>query len=54
MPEELAAYGAIYIAASIVWLWRAEKQTPGRADVVGASVCIVGAAIIMFGRHAIR
>lgn len=45
-----AAYGAIYIASSIVWLWLVEKQPPDRADLVGAGVCLLGAAIIMFGR----
>ena len=25
-----AAYGAIYIAASIIWLWLVERQTPGQ------------------------
>jgi len=49
-----AAYGAIYIAASIVWLWLVEKQTPDWADMVGASVCIAGATIIMFGRLVFR
>lgn len=49
-----AAYGAIYIAASIMWLWLVEKQTPDWADLVGAAVCIAGAAIIMFGRLVFR
>jgi small multidrug resistance family-3 protein len=49
-----AAYGAIYIAASIVWLRLVEKPMPDGADLIGASVCLVGAAIIMFGRSVFR
>jgi small multidrug resistance family-3 protein len=43
-----AAYGGIYIAASIAWLWLAEGQRPDRWDLTGAFVCLVGTAIILF------
>jgi small multidrug resistance family-3 protein len=44
-----AAYGGVYIVASILWLWFVEHRTPDRWDVVGASVCLVGAGIILLG-----
>lgn len=44
-----AAYGGVYIAASLVWLWLAEGARPDRWDVIGASVCLIGAAIILLG-----
>jgi small multidrug resistance family-3 protein len=44
-----AAYGGIYIAASLVWLWGIEKVWPDRWDIIGAAVCLAGAAIILFG-----
>ena len=44
-----AAYGGIYIVASILWLWIAEGSRPDRWDVTGAAVCLCGAAIILFG-----
>lgn len=44
-----AAYGGIYITASLFWLWTAESQRPDRWDVTGAAVCLVGAAIILWG-----
>ena len=44
-----AAYGGVYIAASLVWLWAVEGARPDRWDVVGALVCLGGAAIILFG-----
>lgn len=42
-----AAYGGIYVAASIVWLWLAEGRNPDRWDLLGASVCLIGTAIIL-------
>ncbi len=47
-----AAYGGVYIAASLVWLWAVERQPPDRWDVTGAAVCLVGAAIILLGPRA--
>lgn len=44
-----AAYGGIYIAASLVWLWVAEQHPPDRWDMIGAAVCLAGMAIILFG-----
>jgi small multidrug resistance family-3 protein len=42
-----AAYGGIYIAASLGWLWIVERQTPSAADVLGAGIAIVGALVIV-------
>lgn len=47
-----AAYGGVYIAASLVWLWAVERQVPDRWDVLGAAICLVGAAIILLGPRA--
>jgi small multidrug resistance family-3 protein len=44
-----AAYGGVYIAASLLWLWIVEGRTPDRWDITGAAVCLLGAAIILFG-----
>jgi small multidrug resistance family-3 protein len=44
-----AAYGGIYIAASLGWLWLVEMHRPDRWDFIGATVCLLGAAIILFG-----
>jgi small multidrug resistance family-3 protein len=44
-----AAYGGVYIVASLLWLWTVERTWPDRWDVTGAAVCLVGAAIILFG-----
>jgi small multidrug resistance family-3 protein len=42
-----AAYGGIYIAASLVWLWAVEGQTPTRTDLGGAALAIIGALVII-------
>lgn len=47
-----AAYGGVYIAASLAWLWIAEGARPDRWDFVGGLICLAGAAIILFGPRA--
>src|ERR671914_652029 len=42
-----AAYGGIYIAASLVWLWLIEGQQPTRTDLIGAALAISGALVII-------
>ncbi len=44
-----AAYGGVYIAASVLWLWVVEGQRPDRWDVLGSVICLIGAAIILLG-----
>jgi small multidrug resistance family-3 protein len=47
-----AAYGGIYIAASLAWMWGIEGLRPDRWDVIGAALCIAGAAVILLPRTA--
>jgi small multidrug resistance family-3 protein len=47
-----AAYGGVYIAASLGWLWAVEGARPDRWDVIGAAVCLVGAGAILWGPRA--
>jgi small multidrug resistance family-3 protein len=47
-----AAYGGVYIAASIAWLWIAEGIRPDRWDLLGAGVCLAGTLIILLGPRA--
>ena len=44
-----AAYGGVYIAASLAWLWAVEGARPDRWDAIGAAICILGAGVILFG-----
>ncbi len=47
-----AAYGGIYVAASLGWLWLAEGVRPDRWDVIGVAICLVGASVILFAPRA--
>ncbi|KPH69244.1 YnfA family protein (plasmid) [Sphingomonas sp. NBWT7] len=42
-----AAYGGVYIVASLLWLWLVENRAPDRWDMIGATMCIVGAGVIL-------
>ena len=44
-----AAYGGVYIVASLGWLWLIEGMRPDRWDLTGGLICLVGAAVILFG-----
>jgi len=44
-----AAYGGVYIAASVLWLWLVERQLPTRWDLMGAGLCILGTGVIVYG-----
>lgn len=47
-----AAYGGIYICASLAWLWAAEGVRPDRFDLAGALICLAGAGVILLGPRA--
>lgn len=47
-----AAYGGVYIATALAWLWLAEGARPDRWDLIGVAICLVGAGIILFGPRA--
>ena len=46
-----AAYGGVYIVASLLWLWIIEGQRPDKWDILGAIICIAGAVVILFGQR---
>ncbi|WP_064711296.1 YnfA family protein [Rhizobium bangladeshense] len=43
-----AAYGGIYIIASLSWLWLVEGRVPDRYDISGGLICLAGASVILF------
>lgn len=47
-----AAYGGVYITAALVWLWVIEGTRPDRWDLLGAGICLFGAAMILFAPRA--
>jgi len=44
-----AAYGGVYVAVAMVWLWLVDGTSLDRWDVIGAGVSLAGMAIIAFG-----
>jgi small multidrug resistance family-3 protein len=46
-----AAYGAVYVAVAMGWLWIVEGERLRRTDVIGAIVMLVGMAIIVLGHN---
>lgn len=43
-----AAYGGVYVAVAICWLWAVDGIRPTVWDLTGATVTIAGMAIILF------
>ncbi|WP_433369846.1 YnfA family protein [Actinoplanes sp. CA-142083] len=44
----LAAYGGIFVAGSLVWGMVVDRFRPDRYDLIGAVLCLVGVAVIMY------
>ena len=44
----LAAYGGVFVAGSLAWGMLVDKFRPDRYDLVGAAICLVGVAVIMY------
>jgi small multidrug resistance family-3 protein len=43
-----AAYGGVYVAVALLWLWQVDAIKPTRWDLAGAAVCLLGMSIIIF------
>lgn len=48
----LAAYGGVFVAGSLAWGMVVDGFRPDRYDVIGALVCLVGVAVIMYAPRA--
>ncbi|MCZ7429630.1 YnfA family protein [Micromonospora sp. WMMA1949] len=44
----LAAYGGVFVAGSLAWGMVVDRFRPDRYDLVGAAICLVGVAVIMY------
>jgi small multidrug resistance family-3 protein len=44
-----AAYGGVYVATAVMWLWVVDGQTPDRWDLIGAALSVAGMMVIVFG-----
>jgi small multidrug resistance family-3 protein len=46
----LAAYGGVFIVGSLLWGVAVDGFRPDRSDLLGAAVCLIGVAVIMYAR----
>jgi small multidrug resistance family-3 protein len=44
-----AAYGGVYVASAIAWLWLVDGQRPDRWDAIGGVISVAGMLLILFG-----
>jgi small multidrug resistance family-3 protein len=44
-----AAYGGVYVAVALVWLWKVDRVALSTTDIVGAAVALAGMGIIVWG-----
>ena len=44
----LAAYGGVFVAGSLAWGVVMDGFRPDRYDIIGATVCLLGVAVIMY------
>ncbi|OZC47934.1 YnfA family protein [Rhodococcoides fascians A21d2] len=45
----LAAYGGVFVAGSLLWAMVLDGFRPDRWDITGASIALIGVAVIMYG-----
>jgi small multidrug resistance family-3 protein len=43
-----AAYGGVFVVLSLLWGWQIDRKTPDRFDLIGAVICLIGVAVIMY------
>ena len=44
----LAAYGGVFVAGSLAWGIIFDGFKPDRYDIIGAAICLLGVAVIMY------
>lgn len=43
-----ATYGGVFIVMSLLWAWKVDNFKPDKYDIIGASLAIIGVAVIMY------
>ena len=43
-----AAYGGIFIIMALIWAWKVDGFKPDKYDIIGATIAVTGACIIIF------
>jgi small multidrug resistance family-3 protein len=47
-PRLMSAYGGVFVAGSLAWGMLLEGFRPDRYDLIGAALCLLGVAVIMY------
>jgi small multidrug resistance family-3 protein len=47
-----AAYGGVYVATAVLWLWLIDGVRPTAWDLTGSAIAVLGMGIIMFAPKA--
>ncbi|MGH8950106.1 MAG: YnfA family protein [Acidimicrobiia bacterium] len=48
----LAAYGGVFVVGSLIWGVVVDGFRPDRYDIIGAAICLIGVAVIMYAPRA--
>lgn len=43
-----ATYGGVFIVLALLWAWKVDGFRPDKWDIIGASIALVGACIIIY------
>ena len=44
-----AAYGGVYVAVAMLWLWQVDGVQPTRWDLLGVALTLIGMTVIVLG-----
>lgn len=47
-----AAYGGVYVATALAWLWLVDGVRPTQWDIIGSLIAVLGMVVIMWGHRA--
>ena len=43
-----ATYGGVFIVLALLWAWKVDGFRPDKWDIIGASIALIGACIIIY------